>query len=115
VVQVTMTEYAFHYRTPARAGRVVFEVRNAGREDHRAGIYLLPDDMPPIGVQLRGNDRKPVERLADPVPRRPGQRQSFAVDLVPGQRYALLCFVAAKEAGRTHAQLGMSAEFRLAR
>lgn len=113
VIDITMRDYHFDYRPPAHAGRVVFQVRNAGHKDHRVGIYLLPKDLPPIDVQLRGSDRKSVEKIADPFPRHPGETQRFAVDLVPGQRYALLSFLRAGKNTKTDAELGMNSEFQV--
>jgi hypothetical protein len=112
VVDLTMTDNRYEYLPPARAGRVVFRVRNAGTQQHRIAVYPLPEDMPPIDVQLRGSERRNVERLAAPLPRRPEETQSFAVDLQPGQRYAFLCFLRSPTEQKTYAELGMSSEFR---
>lgn len=114
VVDVAMTENYYEYLPPAHGGRVVFRARNAGSEEHRIAIYPLPEDMPPIDVQLRGSDRRTVERLAAPLPLRPGETQSFAVDLEPSQRYALLCLLKKPDQQKTYAELGMNSEFRTA-
>jgi len=111
VVNVTMRDNQYVYRQPTRSGRVVFRVRNDDSVEHRIGIYLLPNDMPPIDEQLSGKERRSVDKLADPLPREPGEFESFAIDLVPGQRYALLCFLAAG-GNKTYAELGMNSEFR---
>jgi len=113
VVDVTMRDNRYEYEPPALGGRVVFQVRNTDDVEHRVGIYPLPEDMPPIDVQLRGSERRDVDRLAAPLPRRPGETQSFAVDLEPGRRYALLCFLLDEKEQKTYAELGMNSEFRL--
>lgn len=112
VVDVTMREYRFVYRPPARAGRVVFRARNAGTVRHQLQLLALDDDFPPIDKQLHGPDRRPVIPLAG-VLREPGKRGAFAVDLAPGRRYALVCFISDRD-GVVHALKGMNAEFRAA-
>jgi hypothetical protein len=114
VVDVALAENYYEYLPPAHGGRVVFRARNAGSEEHRIAIYPLPEDMPPIDVQLGGSDRRTVERLAAPLPLRPGEAQSFAVDLEPSQRYALLCLLKDPDQQKTYAELGMNSEFRTA-
>lgn len=112
VVDVTMTDNRYEYTPPIRSGRVVFRVRNAGNHEHRIAIYPLPEDLPPIDVQLQGSERRNVQRLAAPLPRKPRQTQSFAVNLEPGRRYALLCFLKPPGSQNTYAELGMNTEFR---
>jgi len=112
VVNVSMTEYGFHYNGVIPRGRVVFNVTNAGHEDHKLTLVYLPDDVPPIMEQLHGDERRVVDPLAGTVQRPPGSRDSFAVDLSQG-RWAFICFLL-KPDGRTHAELGMASEFRVA-
>jgi len=115
-VEVTMLEYRFDYRPPTQAGRTVFTVRNTGREGHRFSIFPLPEDMPPIAEQLRGENRRSINSLVDLPQVRddfaPGESLTVAVDLRPGQRYAFLCLLKTP-AGDLHADLGMNTEFRL--
>ncbi len=110
-VAVSMSEYRFAFDPVVAPGRVVFEVRNAGREDHKIGVYPLPEDMPPIDAQLHGSENRIVTAVAKPPTRRSGQTQTFALDLVAGQRYALLCFLNTAD-DELHALKGMNGEFR---
>jgi hypothetical protein len=108
-VRVGMDEYRFDLRSPAASGRIVFEARNTGTVDHELVLVGVPEDLPPIGEQLRSGKRVVVPTVARMAPHAPGTRGTFAVDLVPG-RYALVCFV--KDAdGEQHDQKGMSTEF----
>lgn len=111
VVDVSMLENRFEYKPTVPSGRVVFRVTNVGREDHRLALLPLPENIPPIDEQLRSPNRTPISPFAGTRPLRPGQRSSIAVDLQPGVRYAFICFLLNQE-GQSHAQLGMSSEFR---
>ena len=113
VVGITMREYGFEYDVGIPAGRVVFVAQNAGRLPHRMVLVPLPDDVPPIDVQLRSTERRFVEPFAGFTDRAPGDAGSFAVDLDPGQRYAMICYVMGPD-GQSHARKGMSSEFRTA-
>lgn len=110
-VSVTMLDDRFEYRPEIPAGRVVFQIRNAGRRPHRLVLLPLGEDLPPIDVQLRGTERRSATPFAGINTRQPGQTSGFAVDLVPGRRYAMICFVQEPD-GTTHAQKGMAREFR---
>jgi hypothetical protein len=111
VVVVTMREYRYEYPPVVPAGRVVFRFVNAGQSSHRPSLLPLPEDVPPIDVQLRGSERRVATPFAGVPTRKPGTQGTFAVDLVPGRRYALICF--AKDAdGQSHSLKGMSSEFR---
>lgn len=111
-LDVRMTEYRFEHVPTIPPGRVVVEARNEGRERHSVTLARLPEDVPPILEQLRGESRRSVETVAQVMDRPPGTRAAFAVDLAPG-RYALLCFVRFPD-GTTHAFQGMATEFRVA-
>lgn len=113
-VDVTMTEYRFEYAPPSQPGRTVFQVRNVGAEDHVFGLYLLPDDLPPIDEQLKGDERRGVDSPLELPVAEPGEVQTVGVDLVEGQRYAILCFLGSTAENQTHAVLGMNSEFRVA-
>lgn len=80
-VEVTMTEFAFTMSTAeVPAGRVTFEVRNAGTVEHSFVIVELGKGTSQI---------------------RPGQTEKLVVDLRPGT-YTVECDVAGhKEAGMT--------------
>lgn len=106
-----MTEYRFAFNQEVPAGRVVFTVTNAGRMGHRLALLPLADDVPPIADQLKGNQRRVVQPFAGVPDRRPGQSGAFAADLVAGRRYAFICFLTNPD-GKSHARLGMNAEFR---
>lgn len=110
-VDVVMREYSFGYKRPVPAGRVVFRIQNRGTVVHYLTLVPLPEDMPPIDVQLHGPTRRNLPEFAGIRPHSPGTSGTFAVDLVRGQRYAMLCFVATPD-GENHALKGMSSEFR---
>ncbi len=94
-------------------GRSVFHLRNASGLAHDLSLVALPEDVPPIGDQLRSTNRRAVATLARRPSRPPGGRDVFAVDLRPG-RYALLCFED-DGTGRSHALRGQTVEFRVRR
>lgn len=111
VVGVTMQEYRFEHPPQIPSGRVIFEIRNSGREQHKLALLPLDEQLPPLDAQLRGSERRIITPFAGIPPRQPGRTGTFAVDLVPGQRYALVCFLSTP-AGELHALKGMNAEFR---
>ncbi len=110
-ISVTMDEYRFDYDQTIPAGRVLFRTTNAGEAGHQLTLVPLDDDMPPIDEQLRGTERRAVAPVAQVRPRPPGAGGSFVVDLEPGRRYAMICFLRARD-GQSHARKGMTAEFR---
>lgn len=110
-MDVTMREYAFDNPSTVAAGRVVFRVHNAGTMDHEAILVRLPDDAPPIAEQLRSESRMGVETVATLRDRAPGSDGTSAADLRAG-RYAFICFIADPD-GKSHADKGMSSEFRV--
>lgn len=112
VVDVTMEEYRFEYDKDVPAGRVVFNVLNAGQVSHRLSLLPLAEDLPPIDVQLRGSERRIIEPFAGVNAVPPGQRSAFAVDLVSGVRYAMVCFLVDESDNESHALKGMTSEFR---
>lgn len=114
VVVVTMREYHFDYNPAIRSGRVVFRFVNEGQRFHRPALLPLPEDLPPIDVQLRGSKRRSISPFAGVYDRRPGATGTFAVDLVAGRRYALICYARDPD-GSSHALKGMASEFRALR
>jgi len=108
---VTMVDYRFRHQRSLPAGRVVFRVYNAGHLDHDLNLVRLPEDLPPLDVQLHAPDRRVLPTVAGLSERRPGGRGAFAVDLAAG-RYGLVCFVEDAD-GVVHAQKGMDSEFRV--
>lgn len=113
VVVVTMSEYSFDVEPRVPSGRVVFRFRNTGRLPHRVTLLALPEDLPPIKAQLLGSERRYLEPFAGMLERLPGGTGSFAVDLEPGRRYGIVCFTVDRD-NQSHAQKGMSTEFRAA-
>jgi len=111
VINVTMRDYHFDYDPVVAGSQVVFRVHNAGRTPHDLVLLPLPDDLPPIRVQLQGSERRFIPRVANVPTLRPGETGTFAVRLAPRQRYAMLCFLVAPD-GRSHASKGMADEFR---
>lgn len=114
VIVVKMTEYRFQHPAVLSSGRTVFRVINEGHLKHELVMLKLPDDFPPINVQLHSSVRRPIPTLFFEPARQPGAAGTFAVDLVPG-RYAMLCSV--HDPGDpddiTHALKGMNSEFRV--
>lgn len=111
-VSVVMREYRFEYRVPTIAGRIVFSVRNAGRQPHQLSLEQIPVNFPlTIDQQLRGKVRRAFPGIAYLPDLQPDQSTIFAVDLGPG-RFALVSF-ARDGMGKTDAAKGMSSEFRL--
>lgn len=110
-VDVVMTEYRFEHQIEVPAGRTVFRVVNTGAEPHSLVLVELTEDVPPIDVQLRSQDRRGAATYAQVPERPPGSRDIFAVDLLPG-RYAFICFVR-DAGGEPHALKGMSSEIRV--
>lgn len=110
VVDVNMREFAFDYPKDIPAGQVVFRVHNTGHTVHRLAMLPLPEDLPPIDVQLRGTERRAISPFAGIYDRAPGQDGTFAAYLVPGRRYAFVCFVTDQDG--SHALKGMASEFR---
>ena len=112
VVEVVMTEYHFEMPATVPAGRVVFQVKNAGTLEHDLTMVSLPDDFPlTIDEQLRGEERAGFQTRARVAPLPPGGGSTFAMDLAPG-RYGIACFVVDAD-GEGHGRKGMSAEFRV--
>lgn len=111
VVVVTMRDFHYELTSEIPAGRVVFRFVNAGAVEHRPSLLPLPDELPPIDQQLRGDERAVVTPFAGVPLRQPGETGTFAVDLAPGQRYAIVCFARGPD-GESHALKGMASEFR---
>lgn len=111
VIEVILREYSFRLSRPLPAGRVVFRLRNVGKEPHRPALLRLDEGFPPIQEQVRGEKRRFLLPFAGVDTRPPRSVGTFAVDLLKGQRYALVCFVAAPD-GQGHAYKGMTWESR---
>lgn len=110
-IDVIMTEYAFSFTPPAHGGRTVVRVRNNGKETHKLDLVPLPDDFPPIDVQVKSSSPRGATPFVELPVARPGDRQTIAVDLVAGQRYAMVCILPSPSR-QSHARLGQNAEFR---
>lgn len=113
-VTVKMVEYRFVYGNRVAAGRVVFEVANAGRSPHRLSLFAVADDAPPIDVQVRALEGLQLAPLVEMPVLQPGEQGSFAADLKPGLRYTMVSLWPSSE-GKLDALLGMATEFRTAR
>jgi hypothetical protein len=105
-VDVAMKEYTFGYREPIPDGRVIFHVRNTGREEHEFVLVALPKDAPRFG--RTADTPQIVSTVFHVTARAPGEERRFAVDLAPG-RYGMLCFV--REGDVSHVDKGMRSEF----
>jgi uncharacterized cupredoxin-like copper-binding protein len=111
-LDVSMREYGFDHPPTVPAGRVVFNVTNAGSSVHELILVALPPETLPIAEQLRSESRMGVDTVATLRKRAPGSQTTFAADLAPG-RYAFICFVNDPD-GVSHADKGMTSEFRVA-
>ncbi|HUP70618.1 MAG TPA: hypothetical protein VM142_12510 [Acidimicrobiales bacterium] len=115
VLRVEMGDYSFGFRRPVPAGRVVFDVGNAGRRDHELVVVELPADMAGgIDAQLHSAERRAFPTVVALTARPPGGKGTFALDLAPG-RYAMLCMLKDPGTAEEHALRGMNAEFRVER
>jgi hypothetical protein len=111
VLKVTMADFYFVHPNRAPAGRVVFEINNAGRFVHQLTIYRMAEDSIPFKQQFR-KTAYPVEVPIENMPAlRPDESGSFAVDLVAGARYGMASLLFGPD-GTNDAQNGMSSEFR---
>ncbi|MGQ0744477.1 MAG: hypothetical protein ACT4OS_09115 [Acidimicrobiales bacterium] len=110
---VTMADFYFVHANRAPAGRVVFEVTNAGRFPHRLSLFRLDDAAPPAReLPWTGPDRPGAALAVMPV-LAPDESGTFAVDLVAGARYAMASLIAGPD-GVPDAQRGMVTELRAA-
>lgn len=112
VIDLKLTEYRFDPE-PARvpAGRVVFRLLNRGDQGHQPTLLALPEDLPPILEQLKGENRRDVETIASNSGLRAGVSAAVAADLEPGKRYAFVCYAKTPD-GKEHSRMGMAWEFR---
>lgn len=111
VTNVQLREYRFDYAGVIRRGRTVFRARNAGQLEHELVVLPLPNNLPPIDVQLHSKTRQVLAPVAHLKPLAAGGSGTFAVDLVPG-RYAMVSFLKDRK-GMSDALKGMSSEFRV--
>lgn len=106
-----MREMRFDHPEVLPGGRTVFQIKNAGKLDHRLILAPLPEDLPPLAEQVAGSQRRSIDSLAGIPDIPPGAGTSFAVDLSAG-RYGLICFVIDTD-GISHVARGMVSEFRV--
>lgn len=111
VVNITMREYSLRYDHAIPRGRVVLRATNAGHRRHELVLERLPEDFPPIDVQLHSKTKRAVATVAYLHVLRPGTHDAIAVDLAPG-RYAMLSFTKS-HGGTPDALKGMNSEFRV--
>jgi hypothetical protein len=110
VLRVNMSDYNFVVPVRAPAGRVVFDVTNAGKAPHRLSLFRLADGAPPLEDQLRASPQPAEPPLQNMAALAPGANSTFAVDLVPGARYAIASLWVGAT-GVTDASRGMVSEF----
>lgn len=114
-VTVSMADYRFVYANRVSGGRVVFTVSNAGRFPHRLSLFQVPDEAPPVDVQLRSPAGLQLAPLLEMPVMQPGEAgASFAVDLEVGARYAMVSLWPSPQ-DVPDALLGMTTEFRAVR
>jgi hypothetical protein len=105
-----MADNYFVYANRVPAGRVVFDVTNAGQSTHRLSLYRLPEGTPSVDAQSEASSQFSEPPLQNMAALDPGQRSMFAVDLMPGARYAMVSLWAGPD-GVPDAQRGMTSEF----
>lgn len=94
VVHVEAHDYRYTLDMKRAQGpKVFFEVKNAGKHDHE--------------FEVVGADGKTVDEIPEFAP---DQGRTLAVELSPGT-YTLRCLLVT--GGKTHADLGMTTEFRV--
>ncbi|MGH9226935.1 MAG: hypothetical protein ACRD2W_24845 [Acidimicrobiales bacterium] len=111
VMDVTMSEYRYDHPPQAVAGRIVFRVHNAGKEEHELILVAIPEEVTSLEEQLRSESRVGVETIVTLRRRAPASSGTFAADLGPG-RYGFICFIVGAD-DVSHALKGMSSEFRV--
>jgi hypothetical protein len=112
-VAVTATDYAFEI-ADVTAGKVAFQMDNAGDEPHFMYVVRLKDGATideALAADEEGGDPDAFidEDVGESVAVGPGGTAVLNADLTPGT-YAMLCFVGNAD-GVPHAFLGMAEEF----
>lgn len=110
VVQVAIHDEDLSVGGPVPAGRVVFEIHNAGRRAHRLALVPMPEEAGPIEDEVTDEVRRSVRLLARVSTLQAGQTGTFAVDLAADRRYGLLDYSKAPD-GTQHSVLGVAGEF----
>ncbi len=110
-VRVTMADFYFVYPNRVPAGRVVFDVTNAGEVPHRLSLFRLPDDGISAADHLRTTAEPPAVPLQNMTILQPEDEGTFAVDLVPNGRYVMASLLVGPD-GVNDAERGMIVEFR---
>jgi hypothetical protein len=113
LVAVTATDYAFEI-ADVTAGKVAFQMDNAGDEPHFMYVVRLKDGATideALAADEEGGDPDAFidEDVGESVAVGPGGTAVLNADLTPGT-YAMLCFVGNAD-GVPHAFLGMAEEF----
>lgn len=109
---VEMREMQFNHPPVVSPGRVVITARNVGAIDHRVSMLPLPEDFPPIDVQLHSDTRRVLAPIASTRVVAPGDVAVLAVDLTPG-RYAFVCNFRDASSDVPHSVQGMNSEIRV--
>lgn len=111
ILPVAMADFDFVYSSRVSAGRVVFDVSNAGQFVHRLTLFSLPQGRTPLPESLSVLTPPPgVATVAITPELQPGDLTSLAVDLEIGRRYLLASLVVGPD-GLTDAQRGMTSVF----
>ena len=110
-VSEVMTEYRIDGVPRVPRGRVVFQVRNAGKVLHRLVLVTIRPEAPPMSELVKGPPGNFPVTIAETPSYRPGVAAGLAVDLSPG-RYGFLCIIVDDDR-ILHYQKGMASEFRV--
>lgn len=124
---IRLTDFAFAFEPPLKAGRHTIRVENAGSEPHDVGLLKLAPGRTIEEVQAwlnperarRSDDAKepppPLETIGSVgggiAAIAPGMSAYFETDLTPGD-YVLFCMVTAPD-GRSHIEHGMIQRVRI--
>lgn len=110
-LHVSLADFYFVYPNRVPAGRVVFEVTNAGEFTHQLTLFRRSEGAVTLKQQVLTSPQ-PAEAPLQRMPSlQSGQAGTFAVDLIAGARYAMASLVVGPD-GRNDAQKGMTSEFR---
>jgi uncharacterized cupredoxin-like copper-binding protein len=90
--------------TNAKAGVVVFKVKNAGALTH--DFVVLKTNLPPSKLPVKGNKAVEIGRVGKLAAFKPGATKTLTVTLKPG-KYVLICNVAG------HYKFGMHTGFKV--
>jgi hypothetical protein len=112
LVQVTATEYAFAMPATVAAGKIAFELDNAGAEEHELWLLMLKAGATIDQALAAGTaGQNPLEFVesVEGTDALPGEQGLVNTELTPGS-YAMICTIPAPD-GQPHVAKGMVSTF----